>query len=410
MWSGVRWQEARASDAAAGAQLAAVRHELRTVRLDVLGVVAGRNQLQASLDATSQDLSTLQQRIQGAQALQSKEGVDLASLRTCLRGVRRALADVGSGAQSAAADALGGVSAVCLSLQSGSGGPVYPFDFPDPSVLRVGGTYFAYATNSAEGNIQIISSTDLTNWTPVGNALPALPSWALPGGTWAPGVLQVGDHFVLYYSAIYGFTGRYCISAAVSARPQGPFIDQSRRPLVCQVDLGGSIDASPFTEADGTHFLVWRSEGSAGNPPTIWSKQLDAAGTAGVGASTAILWADEPWEGGIVEGPDLVVIAGKDYLFYSANRFNGSLYAIGVSLCQGPSGPCGPPLGSAPLLTGTSTFLGPGGPSVFTDPQGNPWLAFHAWLPGAVGLPHSRLLFLRRLAVSPTGVAVLPPG
>ena len=52
-------------------------------------------------------------------------------------------------------------------------GLVYPFDFPDPDVILVGQTYYAYATNSVAGNIQIIDSTDLTHWTAVGNALPS---------------------------------------------------------------------------------------------------------------------------------------------------------------------------------------------------------------------------------------------
>ena len=46
-------------------------------------------------------------------------------------------------------------------------GLAYPFDFPDPFVLMVGGTYYAYATNSVEGNIQIIQSSDRTHWTAV---------------------------------------------------------------------------------------------------------------------------------------------------------------------------------------------------------------------------------------------------
>ena len=43
---------------------------------------------------------------------------------------------------------------------------------------------------------------------------------------------------------------------------------------------------------------------------------------------------------------------------------------------------------------------GPGGPDVFTDSQGNLWLAFAAWLPGKVGYPNSRPLFLRRITIT----------
>ena len=51
---------------------------------------------------------------------------------------------------------------------------------------------------------------------------------------------------------------------------------------------------------------------------------------------------------------------------------------------------------------------GPGGESVFTDASGSYWMAFDAWIPGAVGYPHSRDLFLRRLDLS-GAVPVLEP-
>ena len=37
---------------------------------------------------------------------------------------------------------------------------------------------------------------------------------------------------------------------------------------------------------------------------------------------------------------------------------------------------------------------------MFADAQGDLWMAFHAWLPGQVGYPHSRVLFIRRLSLA----------
>ena len=67
-----------------------------------------------------------------------------------------------------------------------SSGPVYGGDFPDPSVLQVGGSYWAYSTGSAGRNLQVMSSPDLRTWTVPVDPLPVLPSWARPGFTWAP--------------------------------------------------------------------------------------------------------------------------------------------------------------------------------------------------------------------------------
>ena len=53
-----------------------------------------------------------------------------------------------------------------------------------------------------------------------------------------------------------------------------------------------------------------------------------------------------------------------------------------------------------PILSSGPGVAGPGGESVFADTAGNFWIAFHAWVPGAVGFPNSRDLYLRRLTFS----------
>src|ERR1700751_5042569 len=71
----------------------------------------------------------------------------------------------------------------------------YPGDFPDPSVMRVGGLYFAFATQAAGGHpaIQRLVSTDHEHWVVPNpsDALVALPSWAENAGTWGPDVTQI---------------------------------------------------------------------------------------------------------------------------------------------------------------------------------------------------------------------------
>jgi hypothetical protein len=95
----------------------------------------------------------------------------------------------------------------------------------------------------------------------------------------------------------------------------------------------------------------------------------------------------------------MVAVDGGYDLFYSGNNWNSAHYAVGVARCTGPVGPCVKPL-SEPLLASQSNLVGPGGASVFTDVQGQFEMAFQAWLPGAVGYPHPRLLFLRPLTFS----------
>src|SRR5690349_837074 len=74
--------------------------------------------------------------------------------------------------------------------------PVYERDFPDPHIILVDDTYYAYATtNGSSVNIRVMRSPDLLTWEELGDALPAIPKWAMinAGFTWAPGVMQIED-------------------------------------------------------------------------------------------------------------------------------------------------------------------------------------------------------------------------
>jgi Glycosyl hydrolases family 43 len=386
---------------AARAALASTRSELRATSSQRALASSQEDALQDSVSLSLQLMGTTEQALDRVNSSTYLEGVDIGHLQTCLGGVQQAYQQIGVNNNSLAVSDLSGVSTACLTADGGSAdGQVYPFDFPDPFVLRVGNVYFAYATNSAGGNIQIIESSDLRHWSALGNALPNLPKWAQSGETWAPSVQQVGSTYVLYYSATMRGSGELCISAAVATQPQGPFVDTSAGPLTCQPSLGGSIDPSPFTDVNGASYLEWKTNGAAGHPAQIWSQRLDATGTALSGPGpNLLLSADQSWEGGVVEAPDLVVNAGRYFLFYSGNDWDTVDYAVGVASCRGPLGPCAEPW-TKPILASDAHELGTGGETVFTDSSGSPWIAFHAWLPNEVGYPHSRELYLRRLRLT----------
>jgi beta-xylosidase len=395
--------------------LATAQLHLADLRVALASVTRSRGQtathrgtLQVDIAFDLAVLTHTEQTLSGANQAASLQGMDIGILQTCLGGVQRALGQIGAHNNTAAADDISAVSTACLALQGGSSsGLVYPFDFPDPFVLTVGTTYYAYATNSVAGNIQIINSTDMLHWNAVGNALPSLPAWATPGNTWAPSVVSLGGHYVMYYSAVFARDGQQCISEAVSTQPQGPFVDTSAAPLVCQVFFGGDIDPSPFVDANGTPYLLWKSIGLPGQSEVIWSQPLSPDGTAVTGNPAQILEPGQGWESGIVEAPDLVLNAGRYFLFYSGNNWSTANYAVGIATCTGPLGPCTKPW-SQPILASGPGMSGPGGESVFADSSGAPWIAFHAWTPGAVGYPNSRSLYIRPLNLTGAEPVVEP--
>lgn len=276
----------------------------------------------------------------------------------------------------------------------GEPAPGAPLDFADPFVLCDGGAYYAFATGTHGVHIQAARSRDHASWTLLADALPRLGSWAEddPEFTWAPSVLPRGGRYVLYYTARHRASGYQCISRAVADAPAGPYVDDSAFPFVCDIDQGGSasaserrcgsIDPSPFVDADGQAYLLWKSDENSPAchaPPRLWSQRLTEDGMSTAGDRKMLLAMDQPWEAPIIEGPSMLRRAEGYYLFYSANWYDGANYAIGYATCAGPSGPCTKVTTSGPLLKSDGAVLGPGGQEFFTDPEDRTWMAYHGW-------------------------------
>jgi beta-xylosidase len=266
--------------------------------------------------------------------------------------------------------------------------PVYRHDFPDPFVLHVGDTYYAYATNGGGAQVQTATSKDLVHWTAGPDALPKVGAWTFNGETWAPEVLARRDgSFVLYYTATR------CVGRAVARTPLGPFVDRANAPLVCQAKAGGSIDPSPFRDDDGTLYLVWKNDGNAiGARTSIWAQRLSADGMKLVGRRTRIESNDVAWEASVVEAPMLFEHDGRYYLFYSGNVYSGSGYAVGYATCASPLGPCRD-APENPILHTACRAAGPGHNAVVRDGAGRTWIVYHAWN----SIFSKRLLWIDRL-------------
>lgn len=278
--------------------------------------------------------------------------------------------------------------------------------FPDPAVLRVGDTYYAYATRQGPLNIQVVTSKELIYWSEPRNALPAVPDWAQVR-TWAPAVVQRGATFVMWYTTRDRASARQCISVATATDPLGPFVDRSSAPAICQIDRGGSIDPEVFVDVDGRSYLHWKSDDNAlGRPTSLWAARLSADATI-VGTPVHLLDASAGWQGRLVEGPAMAVDAGRYYLIYGANAWNTSAAAMGYAQCAGPLGPCLDLSQGAPWVASEQRYLGPSGPHVFRDAEGVLRVAYHAW-DGCVGPPpcHRATIF-RRLAFTEAGPRIL---
>lgn len=278
--------------------------------------------------------------------------------------------------------------------------PVHDENFPDPFVLRVGDRYVAYATNGDGGNVPTLRSRDLVHWQPGPDALPELGPWAMGGKTWAPEVLRRADgRFVLYYTAASADLGVQCIGRAVAPSADGPFVDRSPRPLVCQKPEGGSIDAHPFSDG-GVAYLLWKNDGNCcGKDTFIYAQRLSADGLRLLGRRARLVRQDSAWEGDLVEAPTLWREGGRLFLLFSANAYYDGRYAVGYARCETPLGPCRD-APENPILKTTCEAVGPGHGSIVRDHDGDAWFVYHAWPPDAVGSEFpGRVLWIDRLVL-----------
>ena len=292
-----------------------------------------------------------------------------------------------------AAIVLAGFSAAALAEPSFV--PVYKDNFPDPFVVANGGEFIAYATNDGI-NLPMLVSRDLVTWTPVGDTagkrldgMPVLAPWVKAGRTWAPEVMRVGNRWLLYYTASHRGKNVQCIGVASADNPRGPFRDSSAEPMVCQFDLGGTIDANPFRDADGKLYLYYKSDGNAvGKGTAIWGQQMTADGLKVIGAPVEMSKDDKKWEMKVVEAPTMVRSPTGYAMFYSAGYYGWnaedriSPYSMGYASCAGPLGPC-KDAPENPILHSfrdreAGCLSGPGHQSIF-QAGGRSFITFHAW-------------------------------
>jgi arabinan endo-1,5-alpha-L-arabinosidase len=228
------------------------------------------------------------------------------------------------------------VLAATAATPAGAIQPVITRDFPDPAVLAVGSTYYAYSTSSTYKSkvwhVPVAQSSALTGkWTEVGDALPELPDWVNKdgvghGNVWAPEVAARSDgSYILYFTARAANQNVQCIGVALADSPKGPFQGVGTKPLVCRPEDVDSIDPGAFTDTDGKQYLLYTS---GRGKSTIWLQQVSIDGMTSIGERRALIQADRPEEGNIVEAPAMVRHGSKYVLFYSGNAYNSGKYFV----------------------------------------------------------------------------------
>ncbi|MCX2492613.1 glycoside hydrolase family 43 protein [Pedobacter sp. PF22-3] len=244
----------------------------------------------------------------------------------------------------------------------------------DPTVFVDKGTYYLYGTSSDQGFLVYVSK-DLKNWKRKsennGFALKKGDAFGSKG-FWAP---QVFKRRNTYYMA---YTADEQIAIAQSKSPLGPFKQEALKAIS---GTGKQIDPFVFTDTNGKNYL-YHVKLDHGNRIFVTELKADFSDVI-PNTSKLCLSGIDNWENTaktdwpVTEGPTVIKKNKHYYLFYSANDFRNTDYAVGYATSSSPTGPwkkyAGNPIISKKLLKINGTGHG----DFFTDKNGNLEYVFH---------------------------------
>ncbi|WP_019586653.1 family 43 glycosylhydrolase [Deinococcus apachensis] len=276
----------------------------------------------------------------------------------------------------------------------------------DPDIIRGpsgDANWYLYCTTDphsandrdAQGNlnfhlISMAKSSDLVNWTYVGDAFSSKPGWVKDdAGLWAPEVQELNGKYLLYYTASDTRAGGSAIGVATGPTPTGPWTDSGTPVVEPQPPPGGNdpkarrwvFDPEVVTDDSGNRWMYYGSYFGG-----ISVRKLSADGLRTDPANQKEVALDNRYE-----GSQVVRHGGYYYLMLSAtNCCNGPLsgYSVFAGRSASPTGPfydkdgvslMDPRVGGTPVISmNGNRWVGPGHNAVFQDAAGRDWTVYHA--------------------------------
>ena len=211
--------------------------------------------------------------------------------------------------------------------------------FADPTITVIDGVYYLAGTQGGNPpGFTILRSEDLQTWTPAASdsILNITPGHNVFGtkGFWAPQFVPTDSCVYMFYTANEQIAIAKADSINGSYSWDGTPIDDSEK----------NIDPFLFTDIDGRHYL-YHVRFDHGN--FLWVGEFDFnTGHFVEGSLSPVFRNDQQWEhtlayesAPIMEGPTVIRIDDKYYLFYSANHYMSPDYAVGYATATSPRGP-----------------------------------------------------------------------
>jgi len=253
--------------------------------------------------------------------------------------------------------------------------PVIAGDFCDPSIIRVGDTYYASGTSSEWApHYPLYTSKDLVNWEQIGHIFEKMPDWA-SGSFWAPELFHHKGTFYVYYTARRKSDKVSVIGVATSDDPRKGFTD---RGIICEWG-SEAIDGFVFQDDDGKLYFSWKAYGlERDRPVSLLASEMTDDLLKLKGEAFELLQAD----GKPISAEGQVMTRRGDwyYLFYSSKGCCGRDcdYQLEVARAKDLKGPWEPsPVN--PILAGGNDWNCPGHGTLVTLPDKRDFFLYHAY-------------------------------
>lgn len=250
--------------------------------------------------------------------------------------------------------------------------PVIPGDFADPSVIKVGDTFYATGTSSEWApHFPLFTSTDLVNWKQVGYIFNKQPAWTT-SSFWAPELFYHNNTFYVYYVARRKSDNKSFIGVATSKDPLKGFTDHG-----VIIEHGNeAIDAFVLND-NGTLYMTFKAYGLDKRPIEILACKLSADGLKKEGEYFSLL-RDDVRQG--MEGQVLMKWNNYYYLFYSAGGCCGLKCSYNVRVARATTIQ-GPYVNyeNNPLLSENDNWKCPGHGTFVQTVPGQFYYLYHAY-------------------------------
>ncbi len=247
----------------------------------------------------------------------------------------------------------------------------------DPTVYAEDGKYYMAGTRGGSpAGFTMLESCDLKHWAYARTDSMVLINGNQTYGTqwfWAPQFFKDGDHYLL----------AYCANEHVAVARANNLTDVYTQPTVQAFDGSASnIDPFIFRDDDGKYYMYHVRFGG-GN--FLWVAEFDPETAQIVPGTLSKCFSNtQGWEATnaypsapIMEGPTVVKIDDLYYLFYSANHYLSTDYAVGYATAPSPTGPWTKNPSNPIIHRNIVGEMGSGHGDVFFDADGNMRYVYH---------------------------------